>query len=465
MSCIGQSAVRTLLAVGVLFIFSSIARAQQDQSTQSDSTQQPVPDQPKPAPQDSGNPSPDTTPAPVGAPMPIDTTIKAAGSSLPWAGSGSLLKWGPFSVASLDYTYIKDQLAVNSGQPPADLGLNIFSADLAFEWLFKRNRFLFQYTPNLAIVNGDVSTSAGLDNSFGFATAIQLNPRLTMTLKDDFSQVRSRSLFPDNYLLSDALSGSSVQSNFLENSGSFLQNTVSVAFDYKWSQRTSITVQPAYRYLRTSSDNLNYRANQQDVATTVAVTYALSPTRNIGVLDSIQYLRTTDPLPMETVYNTTNLFYSQQLSASWFIQGQLGVQMSLENGAQGNYSRLSAGGTIIKQFQHSSISLAYLRGRGMTTSYITNNSEDRVDANYRVEVTRRLGANAGLGYYRESGSEPHTQAKYAIGELRYLLLPAVYLSAEYSRRFQSSPNIQLVSGNRNTYVFGVHWQPSPLSRH
>src|SRR5260221_9734381 len=123
----------------------------------------------------------------------------------------------------------------------------------------------------------------------------------------------------------------------------------------------------------------------------------------------------------ENFYNTTQFFYSQQSTPSWFIQGLVGAQLNSQIGVPGHYWRLSAGATLIKQFQHSSISIAYMRGRGTTTTYTTNNSEDRVDVNYRVEFNRRLSANVGLGYYREAGQDPRTQAKYATADVRYLL--------------------------------------------
>lgn len=468
MSGWGRWTVRTLLAFVVLFAAGSEVRAQEDSTTeQQDPHQQPASDTPKQSPQDSSSTSPPDSSQTVGAPRPIDTSIKAAGSSLPWVGSNSLLKWGPFSVASLDYNYIADHLEATPTIPATNIGLNVFSADLAFDWHFKNNRFLFQYTPNLAILNGDVSTNAGLDNTLNFGTAIALSPRLTMTLRDDFAQVRTRQLFPDNYLLSDVGSGASSQTNFLENSGSYLSNYATAAFDYRWTPRFSLTFQPGYRYLRTNSSNsqLDYHAQEQVVEFSVAGTYALSPLKNIGILDTVQYLRLRDPLPNSTTYNSTSFFYSQQISASWFIQGQVGVQVSSLGDGSGETLRLSAGGSVVKQFQRSSVSVAYLRGRGATTSFVTNNSEDRVDLNYRIDITRRLSGTAGLGYYREAGNDPRTTAKYATGDLRFLLAPSVYLSAEYSRRFQSSPNIQLLSGNRNTYVFGVHWRPSPLPQH
>ena len=411
-----------------------------------------------------------TTPTPNPG-SPIDTQIHAAGKAVPWLGTTSPLRWGPFSVGFFSYEHINDHFQPEGNVPSANIELSILRTSIVFEEYFRKQRIVLQYEPQLAILNGKLATNAGLNNSVTLGTAFHLSPRLDLTLNDTFAEVRSRQFFPPNVLGVDEQAGNLIQNNFLQNAGSFLMNEVGGTLTYAFTPRTLLTVSSAYRYAYDTDNNPNlpnYAANGHTIVATTAVTRALTPRQNLGVLYTLEVLRAANVAGIanntNTLFHVVEVFYANQLSQTWWLRGQFGVQYADYRGNGANFVTVAGGATLVKTFTHSSFALAYNRGR-TATNFVTPRFGDRADINYSIHLTRRLVWNSGVGYYAETGANPRTRGNYGDTGVALEIAPTLFLDGSYNHTFQKASTQQLLSGIRNTYIVGLRWEPRPLPGH
>ncbi len=302
-------------------------------------------------------------------------------------------------------------------------------------------------------------------------TAFHLSPRVDLTVNDTFAQVRSRQFFPPNILAVDQQAGNLIQNNFLQNAGSFLMNEVSATVTDTFTPRTFLTFSSAYRYAYDTGNNPNlpnYAAIGHTIGATAALTHALTPRQNIGVLYSLESLRATNvaglPNGTNTFFHTVGFFYANQLSRTWWLKGQIGVQYADYRGNAPNFLTLGGGVTLVKTFTYSNFALAYNRAR-TETNFVTPRIGDRADAAYSINLTKRLVWNSGIGYYAETGAEPRTKGNYGGTGLAFELLPNFFLTGNYNHTFQRASTQQLLSGIRNTYIAGLRWEPRALPGH
>ncbi len=206
-------------------------------------------------------------------------------------------------------------------------------ANITFAKVFRKSRFVFQYTPVLAILNGRLGGNADPTSDLSLGTVFTLSPRLTLTLKDDLGWHRTRQLFPDDLLLIDKQTGGLVQSYLLEPNGTLLTNSLSAAVDYKLSPRLLLSAVSTYVY--SDIENAKNLFILHDSFNTVTLTYALSQRSNIGFVESVEFLHPVIPVSTNGLFQTSGLFYSEQFSPSLRISGQLGVQSAKAPGFGG----------------------------------------------------------------------------------------------------------------------------------
>jgi len=397
---------------------------------------------------------------------PLDAQIHPAGQAVPWIGTTSPLRWGSFSIGNFTYQQVHDNFRPQGGLPSSVLNLSILRTSLVFDKMFHKQEVVLQYEPQLAVLNGQLASNAGMDNDVVFGSAFELTPRLSLTLKDVFAQVRTRQLFPPKVLAVDEQAGNVVQNNFLQNQGSFLMNTVAGVINYKLSPRTLLTVSPMYRYANTTDKNqANYVANGHDYGTAVAVTRALTPRQNLGITYTMENLRAANvPTAANTHFNTAGLFYSYQLSKTWLFRGQIGDEIATYSGGLPTVNTLAGGATLVKSFTRSVFAIAYMRGNTQQ-NFITGQIGDRGDISYGIHLTRRLGWYNGGGYYRETGADPRTKGSYGASSVEFNFVGNLVVFGSYTYMFQVSSTPQLLSGTRNSVSLGLKWEPRALPVH
>lgn len=415
------------------------------------------------------DPAPPPIPAAIAPSGPLDTKIHPAGRTVPWLGNESPLQWGSFSVGNFSYQHVNDSFQPIGTQPSADISLNILRTSLVFDrYFFGKHRVVLQYEPQLATLNGKFAGNAGFDNTLMLGTTIQATPRLTMTLKDAFADVHSRQLYPPGYVAVDEQAGNLIQNNFLQNAGSYLSNEVTAVVSYLLSPRTTLTVSPDYKYIKTTNDQqVIYLANGHQIANTVALTHALTEHQSIGALYTIEVLRQNDAagVPGNSYFHTAGLFYANRLAATWWIRGVFGLNDARYPGTIPSTNTYAGSFSVIKTFTTATFSLGYTRGR-VDDNFLTTRIGDLVQASYSQHLTKRLAWNNGLGYYREVGADPRNMGNTAGAGLDFEILRNVFLQGSYAHLFQKSSTPQLLSGTRNTVVVAVKWEPrGPIVAH
>jgi hypothetical protein len=434
------------------------------QGTTATETQQ-NPDAPKST--DQGQDPTPVVPADAPTPgVPIDSQIHPAGRALPWYGSSTPLQWGPFSIRDIAYDHIYDRFFPSVPSPSEDINIDIFRASLVFDKAFGGQRIVLQYVPQLAILNGAPANNGGFNNNVLLGTTFQISPRLTIALREQFTQVHSRELYPPDVLAVDQQAGNLIQNDYLQNAGSYLSNTVGAVVNYNLTPRLTLTVSPNYTYTDVTNKNgVNYVANGNNIAVKASVVYALTPRQNLGVVYGFEALRASGVADAgQTDFTTAALYYGYQISKTWWFRGSIGANRTTYG--QGIQPQDTTGGdvSVLKVFGPSTFALAYERGR-TPTNFITANVANRGDATYFIHLTRRLTWNTGAGIYNEVGTGPLNRGSYALSGMDFGLSPSLVLHAGYSYSYQRSSTPQLLSGIRNTCVASIRWEPQLIRPH
>jgi hypothetical protein len=458
-----------LIIAASLGFMPGLIGAQEPNPQQPDNPQQQNP-QPDKTTQDE-QPVPPVGPAATG-PTPLDAQIHPAGQAVPWFGSSSPLRWGDFSIANFSYNYVNDRFQPFGGGPSEHINLDILRTSLVFEHYFGKQHLLFQYNPELAVLNGDVAGNAGMDNEIALGTTFLLTPRFTFVLKDAFVQMHARQLYPPDYLVYDQIGGNLLQNNFLQNAGSYLMNTVTGIGVYQWNPRDTLTFSSAFKYAHTTADN--DLANEVPVETgddfseSVAFTHRLTLRQSIGAVYTFELLHASEnvAVPGNTYFHTIAGFYAIQVAETWAVHGELGGNFALYPNGVPPLRTLAGSVSIVKNFKKDlgNFALGYTRGR-TENNFITAHTGDLVQAVYSQHLFKRLVWNSGAGYYREMGADPRDTGKILSTALAYEIIPNFFLSGEYTYLWQRATTPQLLSGQRNTFVFGLKWEPHPLLPH
>ncbi len=447
--------LRQILLSAFLLVFCSAARAQ-GESTSKPGAQDRQEKKDDPSLADTSQQGIEKTTVSPTPGYPVDAQIHAPGRATPWLGRAPL-HYGPFGISGFDSFAVYDQFYPSAGGPSIIERLEVIRMGLSFDKTFKKSHFLLAYTPQLIVLNGNARGAAVGDNAVNLGTTFQLSPRLSLTLKDDFGQFRSRKVFPDKMLEIDRENGGVVQQYFLESDGTYTQNRFQAIFNYKFTPRLVLTVAPGYTYARTNTPKDLYVVN--DSPNTVGLTYALSPRRNIGLLETVEILAPTHPVSTKGVFYSSGFFYSEQLSQTWWITARLGAEEATYPGFHTANWALDGSFTLLKTFGLSDVAVNYYRGSTLT-NFVNDRQTDHADIAYGFQITKTLKWSNSIGYFRTVGGDPQTIGKYGLSRIDYRLPAGFSIFTSYSRRAQRSSTAQLISGDRNTFLVGFHWDPA-----
>jgi hypothetical protein len=394
---------------------------------------------------------------------PINTDIRVLGTATPYTGFDTPLRWGPFSIAGVNLLGVQDWFNPGLGAPTSELALGLLQVNLDFDVVLHRSHLVLQYTPQAVIQGGQITANGSTNNNFGLGMNFDITPRFAILVKEQFTFNQTRQVFSDQVLQIYQGAGGILPGDFLQNNGSYLNNTFSVAFSYKLSPRWTLTTEPLVRYIDLTNDSLNYHATGIDSRDTVALTYALSAKSNLSFGYNFEEGHTFEPTVTDSYYNGLAVFYSRQISPSFWIQGNAGAEtVSYSNQATppvfftGSFS-------FVKNVSKSAFAFAATREKDLA-NYYTDLLSDRYDASFTLPISRRMTWKSGAGYYYEIGTQPHTQGKYAQTTLDFHLTPSVSLFGNYTFRFQHAETLQLITGTHNTVIYGIRWEPNPLAR-
>lgn len=422
--------------------------------------------QPANDPANPGQPTPAGAVAPAGA-LGTGTPVPA-GRVVPWLGTASPLRWGDFSIGNFTYQQVSDHFQPVGNVPSANIALSILRTSVIFDHYFGKHQLLLQYEPQLAVLNGKVAGNAGLDNDLNLGWTFLLTPRLTMVVKDMFADVHSRQLYPANYLGIDQQAGNLIQNNFLQNAGSYWTNQVTGVITYLISPRLMLTLSPSYKYTHATNDQeVLFLANGHDISDAAALTYALTQRQTIGAVYTLELLREKDAAGIlaNSYFHTVGFYYANRLSQSWWLQGQLGANLARYPNDIPPVTTVAGTLSLIKTFTTGNFAIGYSRGRVENANFLTARTGDLVQASYTQHLGKRLTWNNGAGYYRESGADPRNMGNLLATGVDLEIRPNLFLTGSYSHMFQKSSTLQLLSGTRNTYIFGLKWAPQPAKMH
>lgn len=464
--------LRAAILVGAAILFPCLASAQDPGQQQQQQQQQQTEQENPPAQQPQGQPqqeAPPPAPLPPG-PQPLDTQIHAAGQAVPWLGTSSPLRWGDLSIGSFTYNYVNDRFTPLGAGQSQDIDLNILHTSIVFQHYFGKQLLLLQYEPQVAILNGKFAGNAGMDNEVAFGTTFNLTPRFTFVLKDGFAQINSRELYPPAYLAVDGQNGNLIQNNFLQNAGSYLSNTVTGIGVYQLSQRDALTFSSAYRYAHADGNNqvgqqIQLVQTGDDFAESVAYTHRVTLRQSVGATYTLEILHQSQNVdfPGNTLFNTVAGFYALQLTETWNLKGELGANFIEYPDNTPPQHMLAGTVALVKNFKNDLGNFAIGYTRGVTNNnFLTARTGDLLQATYSQHLLQRLIWNSGAGYYRQTGADPRSFGKLLSSALDYEFAPSFFISAQYSYLFQNADVADLLSGRRNTAVFGIRWQPHPL---
>jgi len=403
---------------------------------------------------------PQVTPTPG---YPVDAQIRTPGKGLSLMGPVAPLHYGPLYLGNIDLIGVYDQFYPATNPQVQDTRLGIVRANIVFSESFKKSLFVVDYTPQLAMLNGQVRGGADGDQTLSVGQVFNISPRLSIAVRDNFGYMHTRQIFPDQFLLVDRENGGIAQSYFIENSGSHLDDTFAVVANYKLTPRLLLSVAPGYTYSNTHYIQGSYIVD--DSKNTVSLTYAKSPRTNIGILQSVEILHPVRPVTFNNgLFRMTGFFYSEQLSPTWWVTGKLGLEAASYPGFAVTTWGATGSFEMLKTFSHSDLAFAYTRASTLTT-FATERQTEQSDIHYGWFLERRLKWTNGVGYFRQLGGDPKVSGKYAISTLEYRLAGGFSFLTSYSRRNQSSSTTDLISGNRNTLVLGIRWAPADLPGH
>jgi hypothetical protein len=436
--------------------------SQQGSSSQSQSQgNQPSGDDQNPTienPQDNNPPTPELGP---GAPSlaPPETQINQLGTANPLSTLGRY-HWGPLFLGSSDvrvaYDDIRSANVAEFGPSESDV-LSLFETSVILDKDWGRNRFTVQYDPRVAATDGELAYDY-LNQQAGINTYFMLGPRWTLGLSDRFLATRNQGLAGGVFADANTVTSTTLQSDFLDNSETYMTDIASASVSYAATPRLLITFSPSAVYQRTSglTPEDGGDISGLDLAFDARFRYILNARTSVGAYSTESFVQFSGLIPTSSYY-TFGVSLSRQLTMTTGISLDFGVTDSLFQTQQ--YWGSSGDISFFKIFPRGRLSVVY--GRGLPGSgYVTNYLSQRVDVIGYYILSRRLTANLGLGYEAQESSTELVSGKYATGEIDYILGPHWSTFVSYAYKIQYSNNAQVFAGIRNFGSIGLRWTPN-----
>lgn len=374
----------------------------------------------------------------------------------------SLLHLGPLYVASVSGIFVaSDAEEFSPAQNQTTSGLDYFGVlrtDVIYDKLTKEGRFTFQYLPEVAIDNGVVQTNFS-NQSLTFALARSLGPRWTIGVNNTLSYINGHVLYGDLGLDVNSVTGTGVQSPFLQTTQRWLNDSSGVNLGYQLSARSQLSFAANFSY---SDSNLSTLPEQNYIyGGTFGWSHSLSPTKSVGLYAQLEESEYSSMFS-STLYKGFGGNFTDRLSPTLVMSASGGISLGNSGEAAGQHKQFNVTGTgilgIRKDFQGSSIALD--ANRGITTGpFVTNGYTSRVDATYSRHFGLRLSANVGGAYEQDRYSGGTISGTYVTVTMDYILSRNVSWFNAYSRRWQDQSQTILGSGQipSNTFATGITW--------
>jgi hypothetical protein len=382
------------------------------------------------------------------------------------AGNREGIGWGSLYIPSAQLNGIVEEFGATSTQPSNVLTAAVLRGTVVYDHRVGSGRIAVQYEPSMAFANGHVVKNFSNQNT-SLDILIYSRPRWSVRFSDNFRYYYAQQSFGFPYFDVNPATARSVTNNFLDGPSRWLSNTAYLSVGYALSARSSISVTPNYEYSESGigaslqrgaayggSANWNYRTSER---------------QTFGLQYTGQLIHETLPktaFAIDTVYNTMAATAGRQLSATWYVRGALGATTTAMPLGQRNWSVYGEFSLVKQLGLRSSLGINYSRGDTLSAGLISNQYADRVDLSYQNQVTKRLNWTVGGGYFRQVGSGP-SSGWYSLANVLYLLAPraGVFATFEYARKNQIVNTTNLYTGNRDTFSFGLLWQPGRVQQH
>jgi len=360
---------------------------------------------------------------------------------------------GPLYISSLEalWTY---------GTFPNDNGTDIqrvgdFRASLFLDKKLPYSRITFQYTPQVAVINGStepdfVSQNAGLNSYF------KLTPHTDLEVSDHVNLMgKLQNLLPDSSLSFNTQTGYVAQNDFLLRQGQYFVNNFDVSLNHDLGTRTRITLSPILNYVYdtvpNSNDGFNYGGQFN-------ISRRLTAHRTVGAYYRAEKNQFSS-MYSSGWYHTVGVSYGEQLGRQTFLRASIGAT-SFSGASQhwtgeGNVSLTKGFG------RRSALTAAYSRGNAFAYS-LSNGFADQVDVGYTRDWTDRFETSVWGGYYGEIWTPRNASSRYGRFSISYRLFASLRWYAGYVYRRQAGSNAELLLGTQQQGVTGLQWAPSAL---
>jgi len=373
--------------------------------------------------------------------------------------STSPLRWGPLYVASAEALMAYDNLSGTGSTLSSSGPVGILRTTVVFDEQTEQNRFAIQYSPSVAFTSDQVYsnfTSQGVS----FNSAKDLTPRLSLSFSDSFSVVRTENLLVDNYFSVDTIGNTTLQGQFLNNSGRAIRDSSQLNLGYMLSPQTRLSVSGSYDYADTT--NFSSAAVASQYGTAISLTHAFSHADTLGASYGFQVAHISGQ--GDLYFHNFGLTYTRMLTSSLSVGGSGFASVVVPPSGSLTTERWTWAGSAeaIQKFNKSSLAIGYARTQGIT-QVITTQYYDRVDAGYKIKWGARLSASAGGGYFRtvsnSSSLQQHYTAEYVRASTEYLFTPSLGLTVTFAHQLQTGDATQVLTGTNNLIFGGLRWAP------
>ena len=450
-----RSYARSFVMTMAVLALASVARGQDNsQNQQGADANGKAENQASQANQDQSNAPPSDTPADASAELNPAFRVSKLGSAQ-WLEPDvhSPLHLGPIYVGSISGFFLAaDNLQFNQTNNTTTNGVayvGIIRADVNYDKLTSFGRFSVQYLPEITIVNGGVETNFS-NQSANFTISRALSPRWVVGVQDTFAYVNGHIIFGAANLDVNSVTGTGVQSPFLETAQRWLNNTASASFSYQWSSRDQISFTPSFWYQH--SDLVTLPQDTKTIGGNISWTHALSATKSAGLYSQTGYTQFTSnstqvvPAFPNTVYESFGGSFSDRLSQTLVLQASAGA--SEELGQKHPLWTATGQLTLRKDFQNSTVALDGVRETA-TGPFLTNGYTNRADVSYTRQLGRRWQASGGVAYQQQSFSGGRLSGTYVTVQTSYRFSRSLSWFARYARIWQ----------NENRSILGINTPP------
>jgi hypothetical protein len=370
-------------------------------------------------------------------------------------GRVSSLQFGPIYLQSTDFFQALE--TINASNQPNTLfqSVSIFRADLVFDQAWRNSRFAVQYEPRLMITNGVVQLSTSNLNA-DWTSVFAISPRLSIGLKNNFGYFDQQAQFDGLNLQGDLTTGTLVQAQFLDGPGHFLNDRSELDVRYLLSPRNRIDVTPFFEYYNASGAQNLTVTESKSPGVELGFSRLLSPTRTIGFGYTVIDTFFGNALPT-TLYQTVDMTYAQQVSATWRFAGTAGATRATT--AVGP-PQTTATGTfnLIKLFKDSKLAFEYTRGNTIGFQ-VTNGFAELYDVSYQRQLTPRVRFMVGSGYYRQFLAATNASGIFVAPGLTYQIANRWFLETLYTFKNQANGGANFETGSLNYASVGIRWEP------